>query len=527
MFASGHAEDDHGVAGRATAPADAPTPLRRLMNYPADIVRHILASEDRDCFLENVRSGINLRTMYSGLGSEAVVLQWLGIALQAEGVISDASSWFEWYSANDKNPTARKVLSGCSCGRGPAHIFRDIMSRHPSHVLQALDHVQWPSGGHKRKRADIGGHSDSDVCSAALEFGTEGSSSAANARLSETLDAIYATSEILNGHDAYSAHDRAFCVIHNSECPVVPQDRACGLTMVTGGMTCTDFSTIGARAGFSGASTKPNLSFRGTFGADDIDVGVIECAPTWDHTMFAAGVSATHDVVHCSPQPCPSRFGWPCRRVRYYGLVVRRGLRVTKSWADFSSPFERPPQMSMHDFFADTADEVERHKIEAIKRVGGHLLPGEHAEYEAHGLTGTQQLYLRGFREANTARLAAMRAKGVSIPRGSEHVMCDLDHNPDERLRLSTDGLLLSLLTHGCMWSDQARRPLTRRELMSVQGWPSIPSAHGSAYPLPWEGLVGDLRMESWARLVGNSMHMHVLMLTMCWALACIEPCEP
>ena len=88
---------------------------------------------------------------------------------------------------------------------------------------------------------------------------------------------------------------------------------------------------------------------------------------------------------------------------------------------------------------------------------------------------------------------------------------------------MSVNGSIIGLLTHGTMWSDAARRPLTKREILSLQGWPTIPSEHGDKYEIPWAALIEESSAESLTKLSGNGMHMNVLVLILCWALACTE----
>ena len=88
---------------------------------------------------------------------------------------------------------------------------------------------------------------------------------------------------------------------------------------------------------------------------------------------------------------------------------------------------------------------------------------------------------------------------------------------------MSTTGCAPSLLTHGLYWSDKVRRPVTKREIVSLQGFPSIASAHGSLFPVPWQSLIDELPPENCIQLMGNGMHMHVLVLVWVWILACVD----
>eukprot|EP00972_Heterocapsa_arctica_P070904 10475498-Heterocapsa_arctica.AAC.1 len=179
--------------------------------------------------------------------------------------------------------------------------------------------------------------------------------------------------------------------------------------------------------------------------------------------------------------------------------------------------------MTGHDFFVDAPEAVVSQLKDAMRRVGSEVMPGEVVTYETHGLTGGQATFLRSFRQAHQDKLQDMKNKNKEVPCGMNQMICDLAHNPDHRMRMSMNGNIIGLLTHGTMWSDAAQRPLTKREIFSLQGWPTIPSAHSDKYKIPWAALIDDTSPENCTKLSGNGMHMNVLVLVLCWALACTE----
>ena len=531
--------------------------LRDLMDFTTRIVRYILQSEDRERFLANIRSRVCLRTMYSGIGSEGIAMHWILKALRTEGVLEQDAArdqeLFVWHSACDRSSLAQKVLLACGASSGPSHIFRDILDRHSEKTRRELDTVRWPSNLSPAKKRRLSATpspqvaparpSEDDDCviisSTALQPDSAVQISAqdnTSEGLSVALDAIYETNKILRTPEAYRPDDAVYCCKHKAWCCVqrsegsegsssIQAASSCraGIHMVTGGLTCIDFSRIGAQAGYEGPSTKPALSFCGTFRADGVDIGIVECAPGWDASLCVASLEGSHTLVDREPKPCPSRFGWPFTRLRYYGLVLKNGHKLMKSWGAFSKPFEKPVSLTGHDFFVDAPAAVAQQMKEAMRRVGSELLPGETPSYETHGLTGSQATFLRNFREAHQEKVQDMRRRNKEVPKGMDMLICDLQHNPDQRLRMSVNGSIIGLLTHGTMWSDAARRPLTKREILSLQGWPTIPSEHGDKYEIPWAALIEESSAESLTKLSGNGMHMNVLVLILCWALACTE----
>ena len=523
--------------------------IRRLMTYPLQIARHILSSADRGRFLANLSSKIMLRTMYAVMGSEGIALTWLisAVRLVEPDVIS--AEVLIWFSACDKSGLARRVLSAIPEGTGPAHIFSDILDRHCPEVRKDLEAVQWPSKpatttptltASKRSPGSLpeppakhrcgqsASSEDSDCIlldpKASEDCGNEDS---VDGHMTSTLNAIYETSAILARPEAFTENDIAPCYVHGKFCHVLPAGDDVvdyGLHLASGGMTCLDFTTMGKRAGLSGPSTKPCLSFRDSMSRDSVDIAVLECAPGWKPDLVTdSEVAKTHTLHSCQPRPCPSQFGWPFTRERYYGVLLRNNRRMVKSWEEFSSPFLEKPKVSGHAFYCDEpAHIMEDLQLSAGAHAAG-VLPGEALNFEQHGLGSSQQSFLRFFREAHAKHLARLKAKGLPIPPGAEDLLADLHHNPDQVARFSTSGWAVGLLTHGAIWSDRLRRTMTKREILSLQGFATIPSVHGNQFLSPWDYKLDDLKYTDCFKLSGNGMHMAVLMLVLSWSLACTE----
>ena len=142
-----------GLQQQQQQPPDPEQPLRDLMDYTTRTVRSILHSEDRERFLANIRSKVSMRTMYSGLGSEGIAMQWIIKALESEGVLEQDQGLFTWHSACDLSPLARRFLLACPDGAGPSHVFVDILDRHNPETRQQLDHVRWAAGSSKKRGA--------------------------------------------------------------------------------------------------------------------------------------------------------------------------------------------------------------------------------------------------------------------------------------------------------------------------------------------------------------------------------------
>ena len=118
--------------------------VKGLMDFPKRIVQEILSGPDRARFVANLRSKVLLRTYYSGMGSEGIVLHWLAkeVCAQEPGLIPEDAVF--WYSSCDKQALPRRVL-GKYGSLGPQHIFGDMLARHDKETCTMLDAVKWPA----------------------------------------------------------------------------------------------------------------------------------------------------------------------------------------------------------------------------------------------------------------------------------------------------------------------------------------------------------------------------------------------
>eukprot|EP00974_Lingulodinium_polyedra_P104463 10112173-Lingulodinium_polyedra.AAC.1 len=74
------------AVGDENAIPPGPESMADLMDYVRNMVARILAGPSRDRFIRNLRGKVMLRTKYSGMGSEAVALWWIGRAVEKAGV---------------------------------------------------------------------------------------------------------------------------------------------------------------------------------------------------------------------------------------------------------------------------------------------------------------------------------------------------------------------------------------------------------------------------------------------------------
>ena len=180
--------------------------------------------------------------------------------------------------------------------------------------------------------------------------------------------------------------------------------------------------------------------------------------------------------------------------------------------------------MNGHAFFCDEPENIDEELRTAAARIDSSVLDGETLNFEDHTLIASEQRRLATYRGIHQKKLDNLRAAGKPVPNGFEHILADLHHNPEKRMRMSSTGRVVGMLNHGCIWSERFRRSMTKREVLSLQGWPTIPRAHGSAFSFPWSHMLDEMTTSQVYSLTGNGMHLNVLMLVLAWGLACTEP---
>lgn len=218
--------------------------VKGLMDFPKRIVRQILSGPDRARFVVNLSNKVLLRTYYSGMGSEGIVLHWLANAVRAEEPALIPDDAVCWYSSCDKQSLARRVL-GKYGSLGPQHVFGDMLARHDKETCATLDAVKWPADTKKRRRGSEGAQDNGKtkqlpagrrkfdhgpiVCGSTSEEGDEddvcdivsvriakvddgrGGSEEAHVRMEQALDAIFETNRILAEPGAFKETDSARC----------------------------------------------------------------------------------------------------------------------------------------------------------------------------------------------------------------------------------------------------------------------------------------------------------------------------
>eukprot|EP00959_Pyramimonas_sp_CCMP1952_P109686 2294371-Pyramimonas_sp.AAC.1 len=174
--------------------------------------------------------------------------------------------------------------------------------------------------------------------------------------------------------------------------------------------------------------------------------------------------------------------------------------------------------MTGHDFFLAKESDIQEELEQLAREKCAAILPGEGLNF-AHCLTASQSLHLRIAREVHQKSCAKKRDRGEE----PGDLLCDLEHHPDKRCRVSTTGSMMSQLRHGTIWSDAAERALVGSEILAMQGFPTNEVDDSHPCPLPWSPRELGLSSHALYKLMGNGMHMHILVAMWCWVLSCME----
>ena len=216
-----------------TAPAG-PRSCRDLFTFVVPMLRVVLESRFAATFMATVYSRVKLIVKYAGSGAEATVLYWIELGLKFLKVVPNDFDLFQFHAAFDSSRLSRRILSSFEPKRiRPQHIFTNVLDCHPASIRHELDAVAWPDA----------------------ETGDD-------QQLAESLSSV---KRILRQSGAYAPNTQAACKVHNAPCcPNGYRDPAADcdpFILMSGGMTCVDYSSFGKRQQAYGKSTIPDSRF--------------------------------------------------------------------------------------------------------------------------------------------------------------------------------------------------------------------------------------------------------------------------
>jgi hypothetical protein len=497
-------------------PQPGPFTVEEIFHFCLDVVRTTLSSPHAGLFVENLKRRIELHTSYSGTGAEATALYWITVAARMLGLDADICN-ISFESACDTSPLCRRLLAAFEpLSLRPKVINTNILDKHPITVREELMKIAFSSRGADLPKI-VDNVSKMNEMLSKHSIGKVRNLAAPSSTYESELDL---TNPMGNNSNASSTHTFSGSSVDtpvgsdtsSSTTPVRP------LVIFGGGMTCVDFCTFGAHKKLQGSSTLPCVSF--LHDCRRADRVVLECAPDWadyiaDWSLGSAGFNIEKARL------CSSHFGWPMTKNRFWAVANSPELTDPPiALRDFVKLFHKSPMMTGHQFFVDDADEV-RTLLHVLARRNGFAVGGymDHVlNFEEHALDIPRHKRLEICREKHdTRREKKLKSSFTILP---EALLCDLEQDPEHRERVSTTGYCVGIMCSASVWSDQAGRLMTKHEILSMLGYPTIPRIHGDMFPIPWGAVLAGLSDNEGSELAGNAMHMHVLIIVMCYVLA-------
>jgi hypothetical protein len=512
----------------STLPPLGHTSLKDQLQYPS---RHVQAcvcdAELKSRLVENLRHCPQLlRTQYSGMLTVEVVGDLMGRALMKHGLLDSGSSgnFVRSIESCDVLVLSEKVMRVLPQSTRPEHHFNDVIDRVPTHAKDRLFKIKWPP------RSDAKAHS--------IET------------LGMSIDAVAEAWQVLQQVDLFNKKAKARCRKHHCECLLYtfPEESAY-ITMCWAGLTCLDVTVFGDGLGISGPSALPELVFMRERACVQEKLVVTECGPNWsgDASLREALPNHTIEVYEL----CPMMYGWAVTRRRKW--TIANFYKTTMTFRQFCDKIgaHRTCMWNGTEFWCEEKKVVDATLQSKAKALG--LM-----EYEIDGwesaLTGAQRVYL------DTAR-KMRREREAKTHQTQPFWIVDLTHHPEsiDRSSKNEDVRVPCLLRHAIYWLEVASesqrfgqedlqgepsdggcdrflvdaprnsnnsplqsRLLLMREIVSLQGFATIPRAHGSEFLLPWvDDMVASFSDKEVTKLAGNAMHGGIIFLIWLWFLSC------
>ena len=270
-------------------------------------------------------SGLLLTTDYSGIGCPEEALSQL-VAVAAEesaqaGEDFPGPSCFQCLRAGDVSPHCRHVLqSSAGCFR-PTCLHGNILERCPQGYLAQMKLSQGEASRMLNKRQqEQSCRSSASKRAAALDAG--------RAAVVEMSVYMHDVSGI--APDSVSA----YCYIHKRPCPVIPLPNVPGLRMHVAGVTCVDWSSMGAGRQWLGDSCPVMMEWVRERLLATEEVVIAECVLGFDSDTLAMLLKDVYEMTVLRLSPV--LFGEPVARQRKFMVLLRKGkLRWQQGISDY------------------------------------------------------------------------------------------------------------------------------------------------------------------------------------------------
>ena len=433
----------------------------------------------------HLQGGIALHTEFSGIDVPGQVIHGMAQALLSAGKISKVD--VAYMSACDKSKGCRSILQCFPLTMKPTHIGADLLDKIPQEVrkeiLQIAEHA-------RDLPVDM-----------------------------ENLTGHYVISEIMKALDRCGRPSdlQQSCDVHGDQGPCKILQRPGGLDdrrlrLLIAGITCTDYSSAGARRGLLGDSLVPLLVFIWARREGIDDVVLIEEVPAFRKVIMPLLDQFLADIYQVeSVFLCPSDIGWPMTRRRCFLRLARRDrVEVSSSFSQHSlrAAFSRTVELRGDDLFMAPQEHLEKLKW---RRSGKRARPSRSSDNNADDVWSFLS-------EGEKARLIdQMLPMQVTVGNSTNDSECTIV-NVFRTGKMGSPVRLIPSLTQRTsrIVSLRHMRPLCGLEHLSAMGiavWPSCMRTNPIANV--FEGR-SEAELKSFA---GNTMNVNVMCAVVAFAL--------
>ena len=281
------------------------------------------------------------------------------------------------------------------------------------------------------------------------------------------------------------------------------------------GITCTDWSVRGLRAGTLGKSALAFAAFMWEcFHDDGVDAILVECTSQYRHADIERILGQNFELSDAVFSV--TELGIPTERWRKYMVLLRIGGRLRwQKGHQFSRQrllevFGRRLVCNGHVYMDSTAKEVTRPYADWLARRRG--FPERDHEGKRWAF---RTLTSKKTRDRIDAHLEYASRRGMSTD-----VMFDAMRNLGYGNMSSSAP---ALLQRNLPWSTKYDRPLVPEERLEAQGFPTIDPERTLGLAFPWPSALAALGPAQLNSLAGNSMHFAAICSVLLYVLAFAE----